>query len=379
MRVISPGQRRNGDYMADFIKGMDVSTLMEEEACGARYYDHGKEGDLLEILKSYGTNSIRLRLWNDPYAEDGTPYGAGTNDLEKTISMAKRARALDMGFLLDIHYSDFWADPGKQIVPKAWRGYNEEELEQAVYEFTRKSMERLHEERTAPEMVQVGNELTNGLLWPAGRKPDFDNMARYINAGIRGVHAVDSKVPVMIHLDNGGWNEMYVEWFDNFMQRCEPFDIIGFSYYPFWHGTLEQLEFNMRDMAGRYHKELVVAEVSMGFTMEDYRPYEKQPPEKLKGMATKPELVEKLEYPMTPKGQAEFMEDIMKRIASVPGGRGFYYWEPGWIPVPGCGWANEAALAFTGESGPGGNEWANQALFDYDGNALPALEVIRDF
>lgn len=365
--------------MPEFIKGMDISTLLEEEACGAHYYDNGTEGDLLEILKSYGANSVRLRLWNDPYAEDGSPYGAGTNDLEKTITMAKRALKLGMGFLLDIHYSDFWADPGKQVVPKAWKNYNEEELEQAVYDFTKETMEKLKENNAAPTLVQVGNELTNGLLWPTGKKPNFDAIARYINAGIRGVRAVDAKVPVMIHLDNGGNNEMYREWFDNFIERGGAFDIIGLSYYPFWHGTLDDLEYNMRDMAARYGKELIVAEVSMGFTMEDYAQYEKLSQENRQGMATRPKLVEHIEYPMTPEGQSDFMKDIMKRIASIPGGRGFYYWEPGWVPVPGCGWATDAALAYTGEAGPGGNEWANQALFDYDGNALPALEAIRDF
>lgn len=190
---------------------------------------------------------------------------------------------------------------------------------------------------------------------------------------------IQADIPIMIHLDNGGFNEMYVEWFDEFTKRAEPFDIIGLSYYPFWHGTMEQLEFNMRDMARRYGKKLVVAETSMGFTMEDYRDREGKPLDQLKGMATKPELVEKLNYPMTKEGQASFMKDLMKLIADIPGGEGFYYWEPSWIPVPGCGWATEAALAYTGEKGPGGNEWANQALFDYDGNALPALAVIRDF
>lgn len=365
--------------MTDFIKGMDVSTLVEQEACGARYYDNGKEGDMLEILKSYGVNSVRLRLWNDPYAEDGTPYGAGTNDMEKTICMAKRALKLGMGFLLDIHYSDFWADPGKQVVPKAWQGYSESRLEQAVYDFTKETMETLRRENVSPTMVQVGNELTNGLLWPTGKKPAFDTIARYLNAGIRAVRAIDQDVPIMFHLDNGGKNEMYREWFDNFMERGENFQVIGFSYYPFWHGTLDELENNMRDMAARYHKELIVAEVSMGFTMEDYAAKEKLGAGERKGMATRPELVENIEYPMTKEGQAAFMADIMKRIASVPGGKGFYYWEPGWIPVPGCGWANEAALAYTGEEGPGGNEWANQALFDYEGNALPALKMIRDF
>lgn len=190
---------------------------------------------------------------------------------------------------------------------------------------------------------------------------------------------IQADIPIMIHLDNGGFNEMYVEWFDEFTKRAEPFDIIGLSYYPFWHGTMEQLEFNMRDMARRYGKKLVVAETSMGFTMEDYRDREGKPLDQLKGMATKPELVEKLNYPMTKEGQASFMKDLMELIADIPGGEGFYYWEPSWIPVPGCGWATEAALAYTGEKGPGENEWANQALFDYDGNALPALAVIRDF
>ncbi|MBR1471269.1 MAG: glycosyl hydrolase 53 family protein [Lachnospiraceae bacterium] len=371
------------EKIGQFIKGMDVSTLLEEEMCGARFYDHGKEGDLLEILKRYGVNYVRLRLWNDPYAADGTPYGAGTNDLGTTIALTKRALELDMGFLLDLHYSDFWADPGKQTIPKAWQGLSAEALKTAVYEYTEAVMERLKAEGASPTMVQVGNEITNGLLWPYGKKTGetegFDRIAGYISAGIRGVRAANPEVPIMLHLDNGGNNAMYVEWFENYMRRGEDFDIIGFSYYPFWHGTLEQLEYNMRDMAKRYGKELIVAEVSMGFSMKDYREYEGISPDQLKGMATKPELVEKLEYPMSPKGQSAFMQDILQRIVSVPGGKGFFYWEPGWIPVPGCGWANEAALAYTGETGLGGNEWANQALFDYDGNALPALSVIRDF
>ena len=365
--------------MAEFIKGMDISTLLEQEACGARYFDNGKEGDMLEILKRYGVNSVRLRLWNNPYDEAGNPYGAGTNDLEKTIIMAKRAKKLGMGFLLDYHYSDFWADPGKQTVPKEWKDYTEEELGKAVFEYTKKTLEMFVKEGVSPTMIQVGNELTNGLLWPSGQKPEFDNIARYISAGIRGVREIDKEVPIMLHLDNGGKNDMYREWFDNYVRRGEDFQIIGFSYYPFWHGTLDELEYNMRDMAQRYHKEIIVAEVSMGFTMDDYADYEKLEPNERKGMATKPELVENLQYPMTKKGQSDFMQDIMERISSIPGGRGFYYWEPGWIPVSGCGWATEAALAYTGEKGQGGNEWANQALFDYDGNVLPALETIRDF
>ena len=365
--------------MIEYIKGMDVSTLLEEEQCGAKYYDNGTEGDLLDILKKYGTNYVRLRLWNDPYDEQGHPYGAGTNDLAKTIELARRAKAHQMGILLDFHYSDFWADPGKQIVPKAWKGMNTQQLEQAVYDYTLSVMNKLQEEDVSPTMVQVGNEITNGLLWPLGQKPNFDEIAIFINAGIRAVHKADPEVPIMIHLDNGGLNEMYVEWFDNYIRRGEPFNIIGLSYYPFWHGTLDELSYNMKDMAERYGKKIVVAEVSMGFSMEDYRKYEGREADELKGMATRPDLLAKLTYPMTPEGQADFMQDVMERIREVDGGLGFFYWEPGWIPVPGCGWATEAALAYTGEKGPGGNEWANQALFDYEGNALPALKTIRDF
>lgn len=333
-----------------FIKGMDISTLLEEETCGARYYDNGVEQDLFAILKAYGTNSVRLRLWNDPYAPDGTPYGAGTNDLNKVIILAGRAKKYQIGYLLDLHYSDFWADPGKQTTLKAWQGMNEDELEAAVYQYTKEVMQTLKDKGLLPEMVQVANELTNGLLWPSGRKLEFDRIAKYLNAGIRAVREIQADIPIMIHLDNGGFNEMYVEWFDEFTKRAEPFDIIGLSYYPFWHGT-----------------------------MEDYRDREGKTLDQLKGMATKPELVEKLDYPMTKEGQTSFMKDLMELIADIPGGEDFYYWEPAWIPVPGCGWATEAALAYTGEKGPGGNEWANQALFDYNGNALPVLAVIRDF
>ncbi len=365
--------------MAPFIKGMDVSSLKELEELGAKYYMDGQEKGLLEILKAYGVNSIRLRLWNDPYSESGVPYGAGTSDLNTTVELARRVLDMGFGFLLDIHYSDFWADPGKQRIPKAWRGMSVEELEAAVYDFTRSTLLTMRSEHVFPTMIQVGNELSNGLLWPYGKVPNYDNIARFINAGIRAVRSVDQEIPIMLHLDNGGNNALYREWFDEFMKRGEDFQIIGLSYYPFWHGTLQQLEDNMRDISGRYGKELIVAEVSMGHTLEDYKDYEKLSDEQRKGMAAKPELAAKIEYPMTYQGQCDFMQDFLTRIAGIKGCRGFYYWEPGWLPVPGSGWANEEALAYIEEKGPGGNEWANQALFDYDGNALPALETIRDF
>ena len=367
--------------MRKFVKGMDLSTLLELERCGARYYDKGQERDILSIMKDYDVDTIRLRLWNDPKSESGEWYGAGNNDLSETIAIGKKVTEAGFGVLLNFHYSDFWADPGKQIKPKAWKDFGMEELEKAVYDFTKESLEKILDEGVNVTMIQVGNELSNGLLWPEGRVPNYDNIYRLVSAGLKACREIDSKIPLMIHLDNGGNNALYREWFDNFTQRGGDFDYIGLSYYPFWHGSLDMLEYNMNDIAVRYGKDLIVAEVSMGFTMESYQQYEKLSDEERKGYATKPSLVEKIDYPMTIQGQKDFTEDFLNRVGKVNGnhGKGFFWWEPAWIPVPGSGWATPASLKYRNDPGPCGNEWANQALFDYDGNTLPALEVIRDF
>lgn len=367
--------------MSKFIKGMDLSTLLELERCGAKYYDKGEELDILEIMKRYDVDTIRLRIWNDPKSESGEPYGAANNDFEETLRIAKKVTDAGLGVLLNFHYSDFWADPGKQIKPKAWADYNADELEKAVYDFTFECMTRAMAEGINVTMVQVGNEVTNGLLWPEGRVPNYDNIARFISSGIRAVRKVNALIPIMIHLDNGGNNELYRRWFDNYMRRGEDFDYIGMSYYPFWHGSLKMLEDNMNDIAKRYHKDIIIAEVSMGYTMEDYKEYEKLEDHERKGYATRQELVDKIDYPMTVQGQIDFTADFLNRVANVAEGRGkgFFWWEPAWIPVPGSGWATPASLAYMNDPGPCGNEWANQALFDYDGNALSTLEIIRDF
>lgn len=377
-----------------FVKGMDLSTLTELEKCGAKYYDDGKEMDILDIMKKYDVDTIRIRVWNDPWSENGESYGAGENDLETSLGIAKKVSEAGLGVLLNFHYSDFWADPGKQIKPKAWTSYSLEELEQAVFDYTLETMRTFWKEGVNLTMVQVGNELSKGLLWPEGHVPNYDNIAKFVNAGIRAVRKADEeriadglhpeleKLPIMIHLDNGGNNALYREWFDNFTARSEDFEIIGLSYYPFWHGTLQMLEDNMNDIAGRYGKDLIVAEVSMGYTMEDYKEYEKLPDEERKGYATKASLVGKIEYPMTVQGQSDFMSDFLQRISRIKDGkgRGFFYWEPAWIPVPGSGWATPASLKYMNEAAKQcGNEWANQALFDYDGNALATWKVIKDF
>lgn len=371
----------------NYVKGMDLSTLLELDRLGARYYDDGKERDLLDIMKDYDVDTIRLRIWNDPWGENHESYGAGENDVPTTLETAKRVSAKGFGVLLNFHYSDFWADPGKQIKPKAWEGMTVEELTQAVYDFTFDTMELFKKEGVNITMVQVGNELSNGLLWPEGKIDvdagigEYDNIAKFVSAGIRAVRKIDPDIPVMIHLDNGGNNELYRRWFDHYVARGEDFDLIGLSYYPFWHGTMDQLINNMNDMAERYHKDLIIAEVSMGYTMEDYKAYEKLSDSERKGYATRPALVEKIEFPMTKEGQADFMRTLLSRMETVAEqrARGFFWWEPAWIPVPGSGWATPASLEYMHDPGPCGNEWANQALFDYEGNVLPTLAVIRDY
>ena len=309
-----------GVVMLNYIKGMDISSLDEIEKLGAKFYDNGEEKDLLTILKSYGTNYIRLRIWNDPKSPEGEPYGAGNTDYHTMLRMAKRVKAAELGFLLDFHYSDFWADPGKQRKPKAWEHFTVEQLEQAVYEFTKETMEHLIQEGAAPDMVQVGNELSNGLLWPEGQVPNYGNIARFVSSGIRAVKETCPTAKIMIHLDNGGNNALYREWFDQYINQNqgEDFDIIGLSYYPFWHGTLDDLSNNMNDIAVRFGKELVIAEVSMGHTVEDYAEFEKLSAENRKGMATKPALCEKVPFPMTEQGQCAFMKAFLKSVEQVP-------------------------------------------------------------
>lgn len=368
--------------MDKWIKGMDVSSLIEVERAGGKFYDNGIEGDAMDILKAYGTNIIRLRLWNEPYTEDGISYGGGGNDIKTVLALAKRAKEKGIGWILDLHYSDCWADPGKQTIPKAWQGKDVNELKQAVYDFTLKTLLQCKEADLMPEIVAVGNELSAGLLWPYGKVPEYGNIAKFLSAGIQAVRSIEPSLPVMIHLDNGGCQELYKTWFDAYMENGgDDFEYIGLSYYPFWHGTLQMLEDNMKAVAQRYHKKMIVTEVSTGFTLEDYKDYEKLEDAQRKGMATKADLAAKVPYPMTKQGQADFITDFLKTIQKTPENlcKGFCYWEPAWLPVPGSQWATPEACKYMGEKGPGGNEWANQALFDYDGNALPALSIIRDF
>ncbi len=365
----------------EYIKGFDLSTLEEVERCGGKFYDAGKESSAISILRTYGGNYVRIRLWNDPFTADGRDYGAGVCDLSTMLRLARRVKNAGMNWLLDLHYSDFWADPGKQTPPKAWQHLDAKGMEQAVYQYTLDVLCACRAENVIPGMVQVGNELSNGLLWPYGKYPDFDGIARLVGAGVRAVREFDPSIQVMIHLDNASKNALYRTWFDEYFARGGICDIIGMSYYPLWHGTLEELEYNLKDIALRYGKPIVLAETSGYFSMDDYASYEKLDPEDRKGPPMPRELMAKLRFPTTPEGQAEYTQVLLDILEKTPNnlGRGFFWWEAAWIPVPGSGWAKQAGWEYVGEKGPGGNEWANQTLFDYDGNALPALKIIRDY
>ena len=277
-----------------FIKGMDLSTLEEVEARGGRFSDRNGPGDPMAILRRHGMDLVRLRLWNDPYSPQGEPYGAGTCDLNTVMALARRARTAGCQWMLDFHYSDFWADPGKQITPKAWQGMDIKALEEQVYSFTGDALRRLREEGLAPDMVAVGNEVTNGLLWPVGRMPAMGNIARLLSAGLRACREVCPEAETVIHLDNGPDSDRYRAWFEGyFAAGGMDFDIIGMSYYPFWNGPMEGLARSMAATAARFGKDVLVAETSMGFTLEDYGDYERLAPDQRKGMAATAALAER--------------------------------------------------------------------------------------
>ena len=251
-----------------FVKGMDVSMIKELEGYGAAYYLDGRKGDLFEILSRCGVNMIRLRIWQDPYDENGNPYGGGMNDLQTTMELAERAVRNGMSYLLDFHYSDFWADPAKQVKPKAWRGLCGEKLETAVYLHTVNTLKAMKNEGFVPAMVQVGNEITNGLLWPDGHIDHREEMAALLQAGMKGVREVCPDTRIMLHLDFGTDNSMYRNWFDKIQPFRLDFDVIGMSYYPHWNGSIQLLLDNMNDVSKRYDKDIIIAETSIGYTTD---------------------------------------------------------------------------------------------------------------
>lgn len=242
--------------------GADISFLPELEDKGIKFSDNGVEKDAIQIMKEHGFNYIRLRIFNDPAHDSGYSPGKGFCDLKHTKEMAKRVKDAGLKFLLDFHYSDYWADPGHEYKPAAWKGLNFEQMKKALYDYTYNVMNELKQQGTLPDMVQVGNEINHGMVWPEGSVSSIDSLAQLINAGIAAVKAVNPSTVTMLHVALGGQNDETVFFFDNMLKRKVPFDVIGLSYYPKWHGTLDDLGDNMNDLVRRYDKDVIVVEYS---------------------------------------------------------------------------------------------------------------------
>ncbi|MEO7307966.1 MAG: beta-galactosidase GalA [Ferruginibacter sp.] len=247
----------------DKMLGADISFLPELENKGMKFYDlDGKEKDAINILKDHGLNYIRLRIFNDPARDSGYSPKDGFCDLQHTLQMAKRVKAAGMKILLDFHYSDYWADPQKQWMPKAWRGKSISELKQAVYDYTKMVMQALKDQGASPDMVQIGNEINHGMIWPDGSVNNFDSLAQLFFAGVQGAKSVSPSTSIMLHIALGGQNDESKFFIDNMIKRGVPFDVIGLSYYPKWHNTLSDLQYNLDDLSRRYNKDVIVVEYS---------------------------------------------------------------------------------------------------------------------
>jgi arabinogalactan endo-1,4-beta-galactosidase len=318
-----------------YVVGADVSFLGQAESQGVVFKDDhvGKPG--LEIFKDHGYNWVRLRIFNAPTTLP--------NNLSYTITLAQQAKKYGFKLLLDFHYSDTWADPGKQFTPNAWTGMTHPQLVEAVFSYTQSTIASFRDAGVLPDMVQIGNEITHGMIWPDGKLPDnWDNFAQLIEAGINGVDAGRGNGPrpkIMIHIDRGGDVKRTKEFFDKLLSYGISFDVIGQSYYPWWQGSLNDLHDNLVFMANRYHKDIIVVE-----TAYDWKPgnYKSHPGP----------------FPETPEGQKEFLSSVNQVVMETPGGygKGLFWWEP----------AVTGSLVIRG-------------FFDDSDNALPVMTVFDPY
>ena len=361
------------------IKGADISSIIYQEYNGAKYIYNGKQDDIFNILKDNGFNLIRIRLWNDPFSSDGKPYTDAPTDYHNYVKIASRAKKMGFKTMLCLHYSDAWVDPGKQVPPKKWMNLDLDSLTKEIYSYTKNVLLSLKELALLPDYVAVGNEITNGLLWPIGKIPNFKNISLLVNSGLQAVEDVSKDIKTMIHLDNGGNVKMYQNWFESyFKEGGKDFDIIGLSYYPLWHGHLSDLKANLENLTDLYNKEMMIVETSYPFTTKDYPEYENLKLEERKGSPLNEEIIKKCEYEISIKGQCEYTKDFIELLKSFENCLGFIWWEPDLIPVPNSSWATWEGIEYMHEKGPLGNEWANQCLFDFDGNALETLNIIKN-
>lgn len=267
IHAIQPGiahQVTNNIYKpkitSDKILGADISFLPQLESRGIKFSVDGIEKDAIQILKDKGFNYIRLRIFNNPAQPKGYSPKTGFCDLEHTKQMAKRVKDAGMKFLLDFHYSDYWADPQQQNKPAAWKNISFDALKDSVQMYTEHVLKALKDQGTEPDMVQIGNEINHGMIWPEGHVNNLDSLAQLIYAGFKGIKAVSPKSIIMVHVALGGQVEESEYFFDAMRKRNVPFDVIGLSYYPKWHGTLDDLRTNIAGLSKKYDKQIMVAE-----------------------------------------------------------------------------------------------------------------------
>lgn len=369
------------DISDDFIRGMDVSSILVEEKSGVKYYNaDGKEQDVFQTMAESGVNYARIRVWNAPYDENGNGYGGGNNDVATAIELGRRATQYGMKVCIDFHYSDFWADPKKQMVPKAWAGMSLEEKSDALYEFTKDSLTQLLDAGVNVCMVQVGNETNNGM----SGETMIPNVAQLMNAGSKAVREVSASygrdIKVALHYTNA--NDF--DGLDSILYKLASFqvdyDIFALSYYPYWHGTFEDIKKIMAHVQDKYGKETLIAETAYCYTLEDS--------DGSGNSVGADDLLD--EYGATVQSQATALRDVCAAADEV-GALGVFYWEGAWIAVGpsnnsaiweanGSGWASSYAAGYDPDDAGkyyGGCSWDNQALFSPDGMPLESLNTYK--
>ena len=373
--------RRVENLPDGFFMGMDVSSVLSLEASGVVYRDEdGKERDLFELLAESGVNLIRVRVWNDPFDAEGRGYGGGNCDIDAAVINGQRATAAGMRVLIDFHYSDFWADPSKQMVPKAWEGLKIRAKEPLVEEYTRTCLTKLREAGVDVAMVQLGNE-TNGML--CGEKT-WMNIFKVMRAGARAVRDIYPGALIAVHFANPENAASYATYAEKLAYYELDYDVFGTSWYPWWHGTLDNLKNVLSGIRDAYGKQVMVLETSYAWTLEDGD---------FSGNTISEESAAEKPYAVSVQGQINEVTDVAQAMADI-GGIGLCYWEGAWVPVGrhsyeenaalwekyGSGWASSYAGSYDPKDAGvyyGGCACDNQALFDFDGRALPSLQVFR--